>query len=552
MGSRGADRERRLEISPETSLERYLRTLRERWLIVALVFVAAVSTAVIYVTTAPPVYEAQAQLLISPVSDPNLTGVSLIRSSSDPSRDVQTAARLVGTLDVATRTKRMIGAVNSPQKLLEHVRVEPVAGSDVVAVIARASTERTAQRVANGFARAVIEDRTARLQTQLARAIPRLQALIRRLPPSQASTASKALEDRLGALQTLVGGPDPTVTLETLAGTPTAPKSPRKALSIAAGAVLGLLLGMGAAFAADPLDSRLRRESQLETLLDLPILTRIPRMRVWNRRPLRPAAERPRVLAPYRMLDDALAALEERSGRQPGTSITFTGAGPAQGCTTTALHYAWMLAAAGERVVVVDEDLDGAAGIRAAGRQRPSHPKQRAGGQRPIAEATRPAEVSGVALRWLPLQAFEERLAATRPSRVVEEVLEEAERVVIDAPPLTDGVKALSLARAGDRLVIVVRLGWTRLAALRELAELLSRHAIEPDGIVVVGAGARLGVGLERRRSVSAPATGSLAEADSDWPSHDTDRADPSRSPESLPHRRPGGSVRRRMAPPEG
>jgi capsular polysaccharide biosynthesis protein/Mrp family chromosome partitioning ATPase len=551
MGTRGADSKRRLEISPETSLERYLRALRERWLIVALVFFGAISGAVIYATTTPPVYEAQAQLLISPVSDPNLTGVSLIRTSSDPSRDVQTAARLVGTLDVATRTKRMIGAADSPQELLDHLRVEPVAGSDVVAVIAQASTARTARRVANSFARAVIEDRTARLQAQLARAIPRLQALIRRLPSGD-STASKALADRLGALQTLVGGPDPTVTLENLAGTPTAPKSPRKALSIAAGAVLGLLLGMGAAFAADALDSRLRRETQLETLLDLPILTRVPRVRVWNRRPFRPAAERPRVLAPYRMLNDALAALEERSGRQPGTSITFTGAGPAQGCTTTALHYAWMLAAAGERVVLVDEDLDGAAGIRAAGRQRPSHPNEPAGGQRPIAEATRPAEVSGVALRWLPLQALEERLAATRQSRVVDEVLEEADRVVIDAPPLTDGVKALSLARAGDRLVLVVRLGWTRLAALRELAELLSRHAIEPDGIVVVGAGTRPGVGLERRRPVPAPATSSWAEADSDWTSHDTDRADASRSAESLPHRRPGGSVRRRTAPPEG
>ena len=48
-------------------------------------------------------YTAEAYLLVTPVSqtDPAFAGLNLIRSSSDPTRDVETAAKLIVNRDVA-------------------------------------------------------------------------------------------------------------------------------------------------------------------------------------------------------------------------------------------------------------------------------------------------------------------------------------------------------------------------------------------------------------------------------------------------------------------
>jgi hypothetical protein len=59
--------------------------------------------------------------------------------------------------------------------------------------------------------------------------------------------------------------------------------------------------------------------------------------------------------------------------------------------------------------------------------------------------------------------------------------------VVVDAPPLSYVPDALSLANEVDDVILVVRLGNTRLKELSELAELLVQQRITPAGFVVVG-----------------------------------------------------------------
>ncbi len=63
--------------------------------------------AVLYLAVADKVYEAEADLLVTPVTDDNdaITGLGLIRESNDPTRDVETAARLVLSRDVAERVR---------------------------------------------------------------------------------------------------------------------------------------------------------------------------------------------------------------------------------------------------------------------------------------------------------------------------------------------------------------------------------------------------------------------------------------------------------------
>ena len=455
----------------ESPLRRYVQLIVDRRWIVALAMGATLAAAVLYVATAPRVYEAEADLLVSPVTDPNLSGLGLLNRSGDPTRTVQTVTRLVGTEAIARRAKLLTRDPDSPQALLQRMQAEPVAGSDIVAITARGPTPAQAAALANGFARAVIDDRHERLQAQLARTVPRLQALVGR---ERRSERSDTLLAELGAQQALLGADDPSVQLANRADPPQAPVSPRKALSIAAALVVGLLLGVGAALLADVLDPRLRRESQLQALFDLPVLARVPRLRTRRRGPLAPSVETARALPAYRRLRYALDAAGGNGGPEPA-SIVFMGAGRGDGCSTTALHYASLLAAEDEDVVLLDADL----------RQPSIGPAVGAGPSPHLADVLERgawletalvlAQAGGATFRVLAPDgsagAPTGRNGMLLPlgKRLLVEPRHRLGRMVIDAPPLTEDIDALPLARVGDRLAIVARLGSTRLSALREL-----------------------------------------------------------------------------------
>jgi len=71
--------------------------------------------------------------------------------------------------------------------------------------------------------------------------------------------------------------------------------------------------------------------------------------------------------------------------------------------------------------------------------------------------------------------------------KMIDRAVSLADVVVIDSPPLNEVVDALPLARRSDQVVMVVRLGRTRLDKVAQLAELLAESEIRPVGFAVVG-----------------------------------------------------------------
>ena len=133
----------------QSSLRRYVETLRERaWLILAMVLITT-GAAAVWVVTADRVWEAQSDLLVTPVpgDDPAFAGLPVIRESSDPTRDVSTAARFVTTPAVASRVRRRLDLEESPREILERVTAEPVAQSNVVAITVEAPTAEAAEKL---------------------------------------------------------------------------------------------------------------------------------------------------------------------------------------------------------------------------------------------------------------------------------------------------------------------------------------------------------------------------------------------------------------------
>src|SRR4051794_1696372 len=482
----------------ETSLQRYVRTLRERkWLILAAVLVTTLA-AVVYVATADKVYEAESDILVTPVpgDDPVLTGLGLIHDSSDPTRDVATASRLVVTTDVARRVKDDLNDSRSPSELIDAVDVAPVAESNIVAITADGSSPSSAQKLANSFAESSIPHRTVKFHQQLDERIKNLKERISSSPESAGSPSDpESLASQLARLQALRAGNDPTMRVETLADAPTSPVSPRPKLSIAAGIIAGLVLGIGGAFALQLIDPRLRREEQLRALYGLPILARIPKdTKAHSHHALAPEQLSPGTIEAYRTLRATLAASR---GRQAGaTSILVTSSSPSEGKTTTAINLASSLALAGNRVVLIEADLRRPAVRDALGVEQPEN-----GTGSVLLEAvdledalvtTKAygsylqlllADDSGAATGWMA-----DRLFLPAASQLIEDAKEIADYVIIDSPPLSEVIDALQLAQRADEVLVVVRLGKSHLAKLGNLSELLARHGVQPVGFAVVGA----------------------------------------------------------------
>ncbi len=251
----------------QEGLSRYVATLRERiWIIVATTVITT-GMALIYVATANKVYEGAAEMRVIPASDEAQgAGVNLpiIRPSSDPTRDVETASRLVTNIDVAQRVQEDLDSDLSPEALLAEVTAEPAAQSNIVVVTAEAPTPDEAADLANSFAEQTIVEQTEELHDYIDAILPELE---QQLATSPTGPESDALSSTVTSLQALQKGPDPTLSILTEATPPSAQSSPRPVLSIAGGLFAGLILGVAAAFALQVLDPRVRREEQLRRLI---------------------------------------------------------------------------------------------------------------------------------------------------------------------------------------------------------------------------------------------------------------------------------------------
>jgi Mrp family chromosome partitioning ATPase/capsular polysaccharide biosynthesis protein len=482
----------RLQVS---SFKRYVRTVVEHaWLVTLCVVVCVAGTAV-YVATAPRKYRASSEMLISPIpaDTTTLVGLPVLFSSGDPTTDVLTASSLVTTPQVAASVVNTLGLDESPGALLGDVTATPVGASNLVSVTATASSAARAKRIANAFPAAVIATREAALHLAINAILPSLQAQAAKLPRALRGQPG-TVQDQIDQLETLATRPDPTMTLVAPAVLPTSPYTPRVKLSILAGLFGGLILGICAAFAYQALDPRLRREEELRELFRIPILAEIPRERSRgsrSRRPILPTELSFGALEGYRTLRTTLAA---RAGGRPRAYL-MTGSSPAEGKTTSAIGLSVALAQGGSRVILIEADLRRPTIAQALDLPVRYGTEDVITGHVELAEALTTAKFDGWPLQVLavgqPGTALADRLSPAVAKHLVDQALELAEYVVIDSPPLADVSDALPLASVADEVLIVARMGESKLSKLSRLQDMLANQGIYASGFVLVGEGAR-------------------------------------------------------------
>jgi capsular exopolysaccharide synthesis family protein len=476
----------------ERGLASYVQTLRERFWLIVLAVAITTGAAILYVATASKTYQSEADILVTPVPPQSglLTSLGLISQSADPVREIETVARYIDTNEVAARAQKGLSGVpeaeGSTQDLLSHISAEPVADSNIVAVTASASTADNAAKMANVFVASAIDYRTAQLHDRVATAIHGLNAQVRQHPPD-----THSLEAQLSELKRLESGPDPTLQPATRAVPPTSQSSPKPALSIAGGLLVGLVLGIGGAFAYQALDPRLSREEQLRARFRLPILARIPReSRAQRNAPISPENLSPGALEAYRALRASLGPGRAGDGRARAVLITSPSA--SEGKTTTAVNLATSLTLAGRKVILMDGDLRKPEIGPSLGVNSSKGLVSVLLGEASLDEALVSSSELGSDLKLLlaeqtaPWTSEIFSLPTTQP--LVDEARSRADFVIIDSSPLSEVIDALPLAAAVDHVLVVVRLGKTRIGQLTELGELMVENDIRPAGFAVVGA----------------------------------------------------------------
>jgi succinoglycan biosynthesis transport protein ExoP len=275
---------------------------------------------------------------------------------------------------------------------------------------------------------------------------------------------------------------------------------PRGRMNVVLGALLGIILGVGAAFFLEYLDRTVRTSSDIETLLGIPVLGIIPRLRRLDAEgedekaqpanqpsipllvaldPLDPAAEA------YRNLRMNLMFMSSED--EPIRSVLFTSAGPGEGKSTTTVNFAVMLAQQGQRVLLVDADLRRPSLHRALDLLREPGLTNLLVGDATVREAVRPSVLPN--LDVLPSGPFPPNPSELLNSKAMKRLLEEFEgrysQVIVDSPPMLAVTDAAVLAQHTDGVVLVLRSGETEQRAAERAVDQLRRLGVRVFGAVL-------------------------------------------------------------------
>jgi len=216
------------------------------------------------------------------------------------------------------------------------------------------------------------EARVAELEDQLAKAkVDQILSARERLRPFE--EAAQKLDDETRLLTTFkltlrqreIDFQVPKRTIEILNEAEPArrPSRPSWVLNIFFALVFGSVLGVGTAVLIEYFDTSFRNVADVENRLQLPVLSVVP----VSRAPAQTVPEDPAENEPFRVLQTNL-----NLALSPGqaSSLVVVSAGPGEGKSTVVYRLVHAMAAAGERVLLVDSDVRRPVQHRLLGRSR--------------------------------------------------------------------------------------------------------------------------------------------------------------------------------------
>ena len=481
-------------IEREMTLRDYWRVVaRRKWLVI-LSLVLAVGTALGLSLAQTPIYAASSEVLVQPRSSGSLFDVETGTLSSSSARTIETEIQVVEGETVRARVQEDLGLEELPPP----ADASAVGDTDVIEVSVRNEVAATARALADAYALAYIEVRREQSVNELLAAsgevqekVTELQAQIDALPDddprASALVAQQAnFEQMLDQLQVDAALRTGGASIIAPAELPTDPVEPEPERAAMLAGVVGLLVGLGAAFLVDYLDASVKREEDLARLTTLPVLATVPVDKPPDDQPISVSQPDDYAVETYRGLRTNLQFLGlDRSLRVIQCTSSIAG----EGKTTTATNLAVVLARAGHRVVVVDADL-----------RRPRlhkvFPVEPMPGLTDVLLGESVDRVvrssglgDGAVLDVVPCGDVppnpSELLSNQRARLLLTELSGRYDYVVVDSAPILPVADSVALANAVDGVVLVVQVGRVTSANVVDSLERLQRVNAPVVGLVL-------------------------------------------------------------------
>lgn len=485
----------------------YLRVARERRVLVVLVTLLFVGTAVAYTLAQTPVYRTEAALEFQSLGTATaVVGQPVDIGGETPEQRAAASAATLIRQAVMERAAKILGG-RLPQGAQTSAR--PEARTNLVIVQGSASTGAGAARLTNAVANAAVQVTTDQVRKGFATDADAQRQVLKSLKEQRKNFgrlltfAELQARSSIARLEELARSAEPVV-LRRRAGVPRESASPKHLRTTLLGLLVGLTLGLVAAFVRDSLDRRFKSSREVTDEMQLPLLGHVPESVLG--RALGDGKGR-KVLTEdeiegFRVLRKNIECLDVDA---PPKVLLITSALAQEGKSTiaTALATAWSLA--GQRTLLVECDLRrptlaARLGIKPepgltdylVGEASPAEVLQTLAPPAAPINGDRPAdgaEAASFAVIVAGSRARQpaELLRSARCQSFFDEVKEAYDVVIVDSCPLLSVADTLELLPLSDAVVICVRASKTTRDQASAAKAALSHFPQRPAGLVLTG-----------------------------------------------------------------
>lgn len=439
------------------------------WRSASLCLVLCLGIAASITLAVPPTYEATTSVLLA-VDRAESTN-DLVEGASYAESQTRGFAEIATTQRVLDPVIEALGIAITADELADDVRVTQLAETSVIHVETTAGDARGAADLSRAVAASLID------------------AIVDLSPPDAS--------DR----------PLVRATVLDEATVPKKPRTPRAALNLALGGMLGVLVGLGQALVRGRLDTTVRDANDVSRLTDAPLLGTVRQLDIASM----DAQLRARAV---RLHDDEVRKLRTNMTFAGGQdervrSIAITSSIPNEGKSTTAISLASALAASGKTVLLIDGNLrrpELAHRLRLIGSHGLTDVLAGTHALRDVVTRLHPTP-----LHVLPAGSMLQNPCDLVGSQAMTDLLAEAERdfdfVLVDTPPLLPVSDGLVIADQVDGVILVARAGFVSQRQVEEALGNLDNGSIRTLGVVLTGAppGRRHEYGFDSRRAAQDP-----------------------------------------------
>jgi succinoglycan biosynthesis transport protein ExoP len=477
--------------SDTTGLRDYLAVLRARRGLVIAVTLIAVAIGLAYSLAKTPSYDATATVTFTDPTKPLSILAPGTQNPVDLNLDKTAAgnARTVTRPDVVAAVQKELNNGMSADELKDDVNATVQPTSDQIDITASTDNADKSARVANAFADQLKIATRSDFRDQFAAQAKKVKAL-----GDTGSDTTKATADvAVARLQALSRVTDP-VSITKPATAPGSPSSPKPVRDTVLALILGLLIGIGAAFLRNALDRRVKDSHQVQHDLGMPLVgyVRADALGLAGVGRNGDSFVSEDDLEAFRILRrnvDFLAGDDEIS------SLVVTSALPEEGKSTVAAWFAYVSAVAGRRTLLVECDLRRPVLATRFGVEKGPGLSDYLAGEAKPRDVLRSVNVHGrEAVDVLPLipageNTFQptEMIGSKKFEAFVEQTTSAYDIVIFDSAPLLPVGDTLELIPQVDAVLLCVRLGQTTKDQAQAAKRAMTHLPDKPTGLVATG-----------------------------------------------------------------